>query len=406
MTPLSWLANPIIQNKSYWPIILIAFLNTFILQAGLYINIPSLPQMTSVFHTDETNMQLTYSYFILGMGIYLFSYGYISTKINIRILFIMGNVFVLISSCLILLTRNVHYLFLLRMLQGIGSGSGSLSIITGILRGNYESKKFTTVISYVITIGTLITITTPLLGGWLQLLFDWTASFIFLSLFALLVATLSFLFLPGIHSKAKEGSYIEVIKKHFSNKNYMLNVLYTILIAAMITSFNLVTPFLLQKRLALSPMITGVIVALITGLFSVGSSVNSVLVAHFGYKKMIKLGLLISSLAILCLVVTSYRLQDSALAVIIPFGMMGFGLALVYPNVISRSFADARLHLATSSSIFGSLQFVMIFIAFTLVAILPENTPVPYAWFIASFQLTMLLLMALFHKQYFYFKKK
>jgi len=388
------------NNKhSSWNLIFIAFLNVVILQTAMYVTLPSFAQMQHIFNTTSNNIQLTYSYFMLGVGIYVFFYGYINTKFSFRTILLTGNIIFVIASILSFLIRKIEFLFLFRVLQGIGAGSGSLSIITALLRINYEGTVFAKLISYLVSATMVISILAPLIGGYLQKIFGWSGNFIFTIILSTVITVITYLFLKNINFKTSGESYFKILKSHLTHRNFMVHMIYSIIVSALLNSFNVVAPFLLND-IGVSAIWLGYILASVSLIFGVGSYANSQLVSRFSCRVMIQIALIISTLATLALLIVNYVQPLSALTLIVPVWFYAFGAAILYPNVISKGFSEIKLHSATSASILGSMQLIAIFVATSITAMLPEKTAIPYAWFVIILQILLLILIVLFNREY------
>jgi len=363
--------------------------------------------MTHVFHTTSTLMQLSFTYFMFGLGVYIVSYGYLTFKIGFKQLIIYGNILFIVSTILIILTRNIHMLLILRLIQGLGAGSGSVSVATALVRTYYDVSLFKKIFSYVVAVGMLGSMIAPLFGGYIQHLFTWLGNFTFLLIFALPLVFITFLFFPEINNPTRtEGSYFKEFLKNLINKNFITNIIYSILIAAIMSAFTIAMPFLLQGYFAFTPVGYGWIIFLLELIISLAAYLNILILKRFTYESIIPASLFVSTLGVLTLLLASYFADDSVFSLIIPLAFILLGITILYLNFVSLAFESDGLFVVSAASIFGILQIVGNTVASSIMAVLSEESLIPYAWLTVSLFLIMLLLIFIFHRNYFIFKQR
>lgn len=92
------------------PTNLIVFLtfiiNALLTQFSIYLYLPSMPAMKVALHTNNAHIQLTYSYFMLGMGLAIVFSGYLIKKSSYRQLLLINNLIFILATVLIFFYRK------------------------------------------------------------------------------------------------------------------------------------------------------------------------------------------------------------------------------------------------------------------------------------------------------------
>ncbi|KTD33786.1 multidrug resistance protein D [Legionella nautarum] len=384
------------------PANLIVFLtfvmNALLTQLSLYLYLPSMPAMRIAMHTNNAHIQLTYSYFMLGMGLAIIFSGYLIRKSSYRQLLLINNFIFILATALIFFINNISIFLILRVLQGIGCSLGSVFIIMVIIREQYEKEASIRVFSFLLSALALVPIVAPFIGGYIQDTYGWKGNFLILLFLSLGLMLTTFLIFPKIKNKSKElqKSYIFYIKEYLNDKHFFSHTVYSILIVNIIVSYNVASPFLLQNRLAISASFFGWLAAFIGCMFSLGAFFNSSLIRKYNINFVVKFGLVISSIGVALFLICSYLTPYSVTAIVVPFAIVTFGLAILYPNLTSYSYENIKEQAHIAASLFATLNIISNFITVYIVALIPEESPIFFAWVITSMQL---LLLSYFYKR-------
>lgn len=384
------------------PANLIVFLtfvmNALLTQLSLYLYLPSMPAMKIAMHTNNAHIQLTYSYFMLGMGLAIIFSGYLIRKSSYRQLLLINNFIFILATALIFFINNISIFLILRVLQGIGCSLGSVFIIMVIIREQYEKEASIRVFSFLLSALALVPIVAPFIGGYIQDTYGWKGNFLILLFLSLGLMLTTFLIFPKIKNKSKElqKSYIFYIKEYLNDKHFFSHTVYSILIVNIIVSYNVASPFLLQNRLAISASFFGWLAAFIGCMFSLGAFFNSSLIRKYNINFVVKFGLVISSIGVALFLICSYLTPYSVTAIVVPFAIATFGLAILYPNLTSYSYENIKEQAHIAASLFATLNIISNFITVYIVALIPEESPIFFAWVITSMQL---LLLSYFYKR-------
>lgn len=86
----------------------------------------------------------------------------------------------------------------------------------------------------------------------------------------------------------------------------------------------------------------------------------------------------------------------SVSAIVVPFAIVTFGLAILYPNLTSYSYDNMKGNIYAPACLFATLNIISNFITVYIVALIPEESPIFFAWVITLMQL---LLLSYFYKR-------
>lgn len=385
-------------------VIFFALISGFLGQLAMDIYLPSMPSMREIFATSNAHIQLTYSYFMLGFGISVLSYGFFSHRVNYRFIFLSCNALFLLATLLILVSTNIYELIFFRMIQGVGAGIGSVVVIIALIRLLFKKKVLGSMISYTVFILTVAAIVAPLFGGLIQEYYGWTGNFMLLFIIAFFLSLTSYFWLPEVkfaHPKG-EYSFFKTVHKLFLNKGYISHILYSIITLNILVSYYIMSPFILETQFGSSPLVYGWTAALICLLFSIGSLLNGFLLNKYPQTTMIWWGLVLSMVGTFTLLVSSYFFA-SVLAMVLPMLVLALGLGILYPNFVAKGFENIYSSITIATSLFGILKITLIFLNTSIAAVLPDTFQ-SCAWLIFCMYLLLVTVLCIFNREYFFRK--
>ena len=148
--------------------------------------LPTLPNLADDFSVDMASANLTVSTFMLGMALGQFLGGPLSDQLGRKTIGLIGLSLFIIASFLIAIATSIEQVMLLRLIQAVGGGFGSV-ICMAQVRDVFEpqdvGKKFANII-LVILIAPMFA---PTLGSLISF-YGWRAIFIALAGFSSLMA--------------------------------------------------------------------------------------------------------------------------------------------------------------------------------------------------------------------------
>ncbi|HEY8896085.1 MAG TPA: MFS transporter [Niastella sp.] len=251
--------------------------------------IPSLPDMAVQLHTTPAAIQLTLSFFIISYGIsqlivggLLDSYGRYRPTLLSMLAFSA-------ASFGIAFTQNINVIYAMRIIQGFTVAVivvGKRSFFVDVYAGE-QLKKYTSLFSVIWAIGPIVA---PFLGGFFQTTWGWSSNFIFLGLFSLVFFIIEVL-IGGETQKTTQPFSVKTVLTSYRNmlrqKDFTSGMIILGLAYAMVLLYGMASPFLIEKRLHLSPHVTGYC-ALFSGVsVMIGGTVSRMLITKPFVKKLV-----------------------------------------------------------------------------------------------------------------------
>ncbi|NMH65064.1 multidrug effflux MFS transporter [Shewanella salipaludis] len=170
---------------------LLPILMSLVLLSPLAIDIylPSMPTMAAEFAVSASQVQSTLVLFLGAMGLGQILIGPLADRFGRRPIALFGVLLYGASSLLAAAAVEFHWLQLARVLQGLAACSTSIVVFSAV-RDCYSSKEGARIYSYLNGAICVIPALAPTLGGLLALQFGWRSTFLFMSLYAVVMLLL------------------------------------------------------------------------------------------------------------------------------------------------------------------------------------------------------------------------
>ncbi len=217
---------------------------------------PALPEFSREFGISESKAQLTMSLYLLGYALGQLPYGPIANRFGRKKAIYIGIGLMLFGSILSIASPWFWMLVLGRFIQSLGSAVG-LKITFTMIGDQHSGATATRAIALLSMAFALMPGLGVTIGGYIIAFLDWRACFVFLILYAILLAMLTF-FLPETKKETDRHAlrFKRIAKGYadqFRSKSTVLNGLMMGCVAAMTYIFSTLAPFLGIDRIGLSP---------------------------------------------------------------------------------------------------------------------------------------------------------
>lgn len=269
--------------------------------------LPSLPAMTSIFHTTSAQIQLTLTYYFFGYGISQFFYGPLSEKYGRRIFLLIG-IIIFITGCLLCATTySINTFILGRFLSGLGAGAGGVlarAIITDFFPGELIASAWSQVTTSIV----LSLMIGPVIGGLNEEYLNFRYTFWLNLLYGLFVLILLLIWFPETHHNRKNISlkmnkifftYFNIIKDH----HFIIYILCSTLAFSCLVSFFQLSPFIFISQFGYTPITYGLTLIWIACNYILGGKIVGLCSKTFDSNSMIFYGailIFIASLLLIC----------------------------------------------------------------------------------------------------------
>ena len=350
--------------------------------------LPSLPDMTRVFATDVSRVQLTLSAFIAGFAVAQLILGPLSDRYGRRPVLLAGIGFYLAASVFCLFAPSIGMLILGRFLQALGGCAGPV-LARAIVRDSYPRHEAARVLSTMASIMALAPAIGPFIGGALQAGFGWRANFVVFVLFVagLLAAAWRLLEETNRHPDRRASHPLLMLENYaalLANRRFLGYTLTLSLAFAWMFSFISGSSFVLIGSLGVKPQYFGFcFIAVVAGYMS-GSFTAARLSARIGIERMIGFGVLLGICGGAVLAGLAWAGVATVPAVVAPVSVMFFAAGLTLPNSTAAALAPHASIAGSASALLGFVQMAAGALAGWLVGRLHDGTTLPMAGVIAG----------------------
>ncbi len=223
--------------------------------------LPALPQLTTVFSTTSSAIQMSLTLCLIGLAIGQLFIGPISDKYGRKMPLIVSMIIFSLATLCCLFTTNIYIFLVCRFLQGL-SGAGGIVISKSVASDLHTGKELVHFFAVLGCVQGIAPICAPFLGGLLLSISDWQG--IFYSLFGIGVI-LSLIFIPFHESLPEERrqkgniySGLKHYKTFFTHKKFMVYVAILTLAQGILFIYISSSTFIFQQIYGLSALLYGV----------------------------------------------------------------------------------------------------------------------------------------------------
>lgn len=223
--------------------------------------IPALPQLTTVFSTTSSAIQMSLTLCLIGLAIGQLFIGPISDKYGRKMPLIVSMVIFSLATLCCLLTTDIYIFLACRFLQGL-SGAGGIVISKSVASDLHTGKELVHFFAVLGCVQGIAPICAPFLGGLLLSISDWQG--IFYTLFGIGIV-LSLIFIPFHESlpdeRRQKGSIYSGLKHYktfFTHKEFMVYMVILTLTQGILFIYISSSTFIFQQTYGLSALLYGV----------------------------------------------------------------------------------------------------------------------------------------------------
>ena len=345
---------------------------------------PSLPAIASGLNGSINQAQWSMSIYMLGVALSQLIYGPLSEGIGRKLPLVIGLVIMLLGSLLCVFAHNIEALILGRFIQGCGAGACA-SLWRSIFRDIFTGEDLAKYGSYLVIFIMFIVPSAPLLGGYLQDIFAWYASFVFMLIYTLLaLAGIVFAFRETnthYHISHLRPTYIVSRYRTLLSSRLFIGVTCSTFISygAFFVWFVL-GPILLIDKLHMSATTFGWLTFLGGGsAYVLAGYLNGKLVKCFGMRNMLRFGWAMMLIAGVIMLATYFLFTLSVWSVMLPVILFYFGSTFIWPNAFATAFTPFGKIAGYAGASYGFMQIFGAAVISGLVAYLPHDNQLAFA---------------------------
>ena len=344
--------------------------------------LPALLTMSGHFQVPIHDVEISVSVYVLGVAAGQWLGGPFSDQLGRKPVAYAGLLLFVSGSLLIPFTGNVEQLYLLRFVQAIGGGATAV-IAAASVRDHFMGKEAARVLTSIGLVMLLAPLLAPAIGSMLLELAGWQSIFFMLAIYGVLLVAVVAVLLPKVESDGGTEplrrrlftAYGRVIRERRAMGFILANALSFSAMFSFITDAAYLYMDYFGLSAALFSVAFGANVVTMLGL----NRLNVILLRYFETAAIMKVGLIIQSVAALSLLVLALT-GLMTLWLVIPLIMMVCGMmALVMPNGIASLLSLFERDSGAATGLNGSLQFLLAGVVGTLLGSLHNGTPLPMA---------------------------
>lgn len=330
---------------------------TLVLLAGvgtmaMNVYLPSLPGMTTYFETTAARMQLSVSLFLAFNALFQIIIGPLTDRFGRRPILMYCMVIFVIASLVSIFTTSIWAFLACRVIQA--------AVVAGVvasrasLRDLYSPTQAASMIGYVTMGMTLVPMIAPGLGGFLDEIYGWKASFWLLFGFGAAVTILTYLDFGETNTNKPESvsaqfrSYPEL----FQSRRFWGYVFAASTAAGAFFAYLGAAPFIGEKVFDLSGRTLGFYISSPAVGYLIGNGISGRYSQAFGINRMIVTGAILSTIGLILSFLMFFAYSPGPLAFFGATIFMGLGNGMCLPNAMS-GMMSVRPHLAGSATGIG-----------------------------------------------------
>jgi DHA1 family bicyclomycin/chloramphenicol resistance-like MFS transporter len=364
------------SSRALPPIALLVMISA-ISPLALNIFVPSMPGLARDLDASEAAVQLTLTLYLTSIAVSQLAIGPLSDRFGRRPVLIIGIGLFILATLACRFAPSLEWLIVARALQGMGGCTG---IVLGraIVRDVFDRDKAASMIGYV-TMGMAVApMIGPAIGGFLDELYGWRASFDLLILLGVVIWTGVLFRLdetnPYLGKPFHFQSFIADHKALAGSACFWSYAFTSAFATGVFFAFLGGAPFVTTQLMGLSPSSYGLYFMLVAGGYLIGNFISGQKAQMFGPNRMILLGNSISLFAVFCMISFTLTGFFHPLMLFGPMFFLGISNGMTLPSAIANAVSIRPDLAGAAAGISGFLQIGIGAFATALMGILPSTT--------------------------------
>lgn len=363
---------------------------------------PSLPKVQHDFGTTTSEIQLTLSFAMIGLALGQFLFGPISDVFGRKRIATILMMIYLVATFLSIFTGHLTLFLILRLIQGLTSG-GAIVIAKASVGDKYHGNELAKFLASLMVVNGIISILSPLLGGFVLSISNWRMIFAFLTLIAFIVLIGIFLKMPAHTQTMQTRLQFKDILKDFlyllKKPTFVIPMLLQGLTYVMLFSYSSASPFITQKIYHMSAPQFSVMLAINGVGLIIVSQIVALLVEKISRQKLLIYLTIVQIVGVILLIAT-LALHLPLYVLLIAFFINISPVTSIAPLGFSMAMEERTGGSGNASSLLGLFQFILGGIISPLVGLNGEHDMTPYLLIISVTAILLVLLQFIYFKLY------
>lgn len=360
------------------PLLLLLGATSALTPLAIDMYLPAMPAIAEDLASNSHRVQGTLAVYTAGFALGQLFFGPLSDAKGRRPVLLGGMVVFMLTALLCALASNVTTLTGLRATQGF-AGAASAVVVQALVRDLFNREDFARTMAYITLVMTLAPLIAPLLGGYLAHWFGWRSIFWVLAAFTAIVALACRMRLPEtlpeerrqpLHLRSILRNYLRLFRSKAA-VGFMLCGAFSF---AGMFAFLTGASFMYIELYDVSPEHVGYLFAMNVMSLMLFTTLNGSWVRRLGSKTMLRLALGLQLLAGLLLPLGPL-FGWGLWAVVAPIMLYVGVISTIGSNTMASLLSDLPNLAGTASSLAGTLRFSAAALGASLVASLPDTSP-------------------------------
>lgn len=373
------------RSQRVWMAIILGSLAAFgPLSIDMYL--PALPQIAIDFHSNPSLVQLSLTFFLLGLASGQLLSGPLSDVYGRRKPLLIGLITYFVVSLLCVFSPSIWTFILLRLIQGL-AGAAGIVISRAVVRDLYSGSELTKFFALLALVNGLAPILAPVVGAQFLKVVPWQGIFIILSIIGLVMFLVVFFNLPETLPDEKRASggltnTLITFRNLILDRSFMGYALVQGLVFAAMFAYISGSPFVVQNIYGGSAQLFSLIFA-INGLgIMIASQMTGRLAGRVPESKLFVFGIGLSFLGGIILLLLLLLNADLFL-VLVPLFFVVSSVGVVNTAGFSLAMQKQSKSAGSASALLGVISFSFGGMVAPLVGLGGEHTAIPMGIVIA-----------------------
>jgi DHA1 family bicyclomycin/chloramphenicol resistance-like MFS transporter len=346
---------------------------------AMNIFLPSIPGMARHFNVEYALMQLTVTVYLFAMAAIQLMVGPLSDRFGRRpVLLSCFSVFML-ATVAVIMAPTFEFLLAMRILQAFSAAGMVLS--RAIVRDMVAPARAASMFGYITMGMALAPMSAPVIGGLLDEMYGWQATFGML----LVVGAIAFIFIfidlgeTNMHRSASFMAQYRAYPELLKSRRFWGYVLTGGFTSGQFFAFVGGGPYVGSVILGLSPSHYGLLFGMMSAGYVLGNFLSGRYAERIGIRRMMVTGNIVSLAGLLTALFLLVAVTDHPLAFFALVSFTGLGNGIALPS-INAGIVSVRPHLAGSASGLGAAMQIGLGALFSVLGgafLAPDTGPFP-----------------------------
>ncbi len=326
---------------------------------GINLYLPSMPGMTTALGVDFAAIQFTLSVYLAAVALAQLVVGPLSDRYGRRPVLIAGLWLFIIGSLVCMAAPDITVLNIGRVIQAVGGCTG-LALSRAVVRDLYSRAQAASMIGYITMGMSIAPMIAPTIGGVLETLHGWRASFAFLAAFGAFTLIIAYRLLHETNVRRGKGQgghgllggYLTLARY----KTFWGYALTAGLTSTTFFAFVAGASYVVINMMGRGPIEYGLYFGLVSVGYLIGNFISARYATRIGPRRLILLGAHLTIAAFACMAALFAVGVFHPVSLFIPMMVATIGNGMVLPSCIAGAVSVKPEAAGAASGLTGSMQ--------------------------------------------------